>query len=186
VSWYAEEAAAEMSRWPGLAYAPPESITHWTARANERAAADPATLASWAAIMESNRQAVRSLADAGVELLVSTSGGWFLVPGFSMFVELRCLHDAGLTNPEILRAATFQAARRAGQKSEWGSIRPGLSADLVLLDANPLEELRAAERVRAVVRRGRLHDREDLDRRLNAIRTRIAATGGPKAPAQSP
>jgi imidazolonepropionase-like amidohydrolase len=86
-----------------------------------------------------------------------------------MHVEFRCLTDAGLSQQQILQAATYNAARSLGQENEWGSIRPGLVADMVLLEANPLSDIRNAERIAAVVRRGVLHDRADLDRRLRLI-----------------
>jgi imidazolonepropionase-like amidohydrolase len=131
--------------------------SEWTARLRERVTDDEEVLADRARRVEALRGCVRALRDAGVGLLVGSSGGYFLVPGYSLFVEARCLSDAGLRPEEILRGATLSAARSVGAEDEWGSIRPGLAADLVLLDANPLEDVRNLERVRAVVRRGVLH-----------------------------
>ena len=163
--------------WPGLAYAHPEAVRQWSQEFLEHAAPDEETLARNRAVIDSLHGAVRDLAEADVDLLVSSSGGWFLVPGFSIHVELRCLDEAGLTPEQILRAATLNAARSVDQQALWGSITPGKAADLVLLEANPLVDVRNAERVSAVVRRGVLHDRADLDRRLDRIQATWSGVG---------
>lgn len=172
VSWYAQEDLDSLASWPGVEYAHPSSVSFWTEASRKRADVDSETLIDYTHRMQGLRRAVRGLAAEGVGLLVSSSGGYFLIPGFSMFVEFRCLADAGLTPREILEAATIAAARSENQEDDWGSIAPGLSADLVLLAANPLEDIRNTEAVVAVVRRGECHDRQDLDRRLAAVRAR--------------
>ena len=172
VSWYAQEDVEEMERWPGMELARAATLRRDVERAFERADVGPETRDEYARIMTASYAAVRALADAGVGLLVSPSGGWFLVPGFKMHVELRHLARAGLAPAEILEAATLNAARAAGAEDEWGSIGAGKAADLVLLAANPLDDVRHAERVVAVVRKGELYDREELDRRLKRVRAR--------------
>jgi imidazolonepropionase-like amidohydrolase len=148
-----EHARADFVRWSRKGF-------------SERASADAETRARWSGSYRARELAVRAFADAGVGLLASASGGWFLVPGFSLHAELECLAGAGLTPAEILTAATANAARSVGKENEWGSVREGLAADLVLLDANPFEDVRNALRIAAVVRRGELYDRAALDRLL--------------------
>lgn len=170
VSWYTQEPLEDMLRWPGVDYASPEAIGNWSRKVVGRLPADAETQAQYDAQIESIRGAVRALADADVGLLVSPSGGWFLVPGFSMYLEFRCLAECGLSPEEVLTAATINAARSVGEEDAWGSVREGLAADLVLLDANPLERILVPEDVRAVVRAGELFEREELDARLARIR----------------
>jgi imidazolonepropionase-like amidohydrolase len=80
------------------------------------------------------------------------------VPGFSLHGEMRMLRDAGLSNEAVLRAATIDAARALRIDGETGSIVAGKVADLVVLEADPLADVRNVGRVRTVVRGGVAHD----------------------------
>ena len=107
----------------------------------------------------------RMMHDAGVKLLAGTDVSFFNAPGFSLHDELELLVDAGLPPSAALRAATSTPAA-VFPKLETGSVAPGRRADLVLLDANPLIDIRNTRRIRAVVLAGRLLDRTALDRLL--------------------
>jgi imidazolonepropionase-like amidohydrolase len=105
--------------------------------------------------------------EAGVLLLAGTDVGVpFQVPGISLHVELERLVEAGLSPLEALRTATLNPARVLEMVDSLGAIEPGKLADLVLLDANPLEDIRNTQKIRAVVADGRLYRRADLDRLL--------------------
>ena len=91
----------------------------------------------------------------------------FVFPGFSLHDELALLVEAGLTPLEAIQSATVNAAAYAGQSQEVGTIEAGRAADLVLLDASPLDNISNTKRIAAVVIRGRLLQRADLDRALN-------------------
>lgn len=92
--------------------------------------------------------------DGGVIMTVGTDmpGPW-IVPGASVHDEMLLLHDAGFTPMEVLRAATANAAV-ALRRSDIGSIRVGARADLVLLNRNPLDDLRNTRSIRLVVKGG--------------------------------
>ena len=110
---------------------------------------------------------VRLFHEAGVVLLAGTDVGVPLqVPGISLHVELERLVEAGLTPLEALQTATVNPARVLGKADSLGTIEPGKLADLVLVDANPLEDIRNTQRIRAVVADGRLYRRADLDQLL--------------------
>ncbi len=110
------------------------------------------------------------------------------VPGLSLHEELVRLIEAGLTPLGALQAATLNPARVLGLADSLGTIEPGKLADLVLLDANPLEDIRNTQKIRAVVADGRLYRRADLDRLLAGV-TRVTgheqAHRGPNAGAQA-
>jgi imidazolonepropionase-like amidohydrolase len=105
---------------------------------------------------------------AGVPILAGTdTGNPFCFPGFSLHDELALLVIAGLTPAEALRSATLNPAKFFGLDQTLGTIEQGKIADLVLLDANPLVDIRNTQRINAVVSNGRLFDRKALDKMLS-------------------
>jgi imidazolonepropionase-like amidohydrolase len=117
------------------------------------------------------RDYVPRLRDAGVGILAGTDMPNLLTAaGFSLHEELRTLRDAGLSNLEALRSATIAPARFLGALDSLGTVERGKVADLVLLDADPLADIGNTSRIRAVVVRGRLLERADLDRLLAGAR----------------
>ena len=113
---------------------------------------------------------VRLANKAGVMLLAATDVEFPMgVPGLALHEELVRLVEAGLTPLEALQAATLNPARVLGLAESLGSIEPGKLADLVLLDANPLEDIRNTQKIRAVVADGRLYRRADLDQLLAGV-----------------
>jgi hypothetical protein len=110
---------------------------------------------------------VRLAHEAGVVLLAGTDVGVpFQVPGISLHVELERLVEAGLTPLAALQAATLNPARVLDMSDSLGTAESGKLADVVLLDANPLQDIRNTQKIRAVVADGRLFRRADLDRLL--------------------
>jgi imidazolonepropionase-like amidohydrolase len=109
------------------------------------------------------QQVTRQLNLAGVTLTTGTDLALGRVPGFSLHDELALLVDAGLEPLQALQAATLTPARLLNRESELGRIEAGWLADLVLLDADPLADIRNTQRIAAVVLAGRLLGRSDLD-----------------------
>ncbi len=87
-------------------------------------------------------------------------------PGFSLHTELELLIESGLSAADALRAATLGPAEFLGLSKSRGTIAPGQRADLVLLDKNPLDDIRNTQSIQAVVLGGRYLSRADLDARL--------------------
>lgn len=105
---------------------------------------------------------------AGVPILAGTDfPNPFVYPGSSLHDELGLLVQAGLPPAAALRAATSEPARFFGLTDSLGTVARGKVADLVLLDGNPLADIAATRRIRAVIQGGRLLDRAALDRLLN-------------------
>src|SRR6516165_448434 len=101
---------------------------------------------------------------AGAPILAGTDAAAPNVfPGFSLHEELAYLVRAGLTPLQALQAATAKPAEFLGKGAEVGTIETGKRADLLLLDANPLEDIRNTEKIRSVVLNGRWLERSDLD-----------------------
>ena len=87
--------------------------------------------------------------------------------GYGLADELRLLVEAGLAPAAALRAATLDAAKALQWQDHVGRITPGFAADLLVLDANPLQDIAHVRRVHAVIVNGRYLDRRALDRLLN-------------------
>jgi amidohydrolase family protein len=90
----------------------------------------------------------------------------YIYPGFSLHDELASLVAAGFTPAEALRTATLNPARYLNATDSLGGIAPGKRADLVLLDANPLDDIRNTTKIAAVVAAGRLYDSAALKKIL--------------------
>jgi len=104
---------------------------------------------------------VKEMQQAGVKLLAGTDGRLF---GFDLHDELQELAKAGLTPMQVLQTATKNAAEYLGMLDSLGTIEKGKLADLVLLDANPLDSIVNTTKIQSVVVNGRLLDRKALDR----------------------
>jgi len=114
---------------------------------------------------------VRAMHRKGVQILPGTdTPNPFSFPGFGLHDELKLLVKAGFTPAEALRAATRDSARFMGLLDSYGTVEPRKAADLILLDANPLKDINSIDKINAVVTRGRLFRREDLESLLRSAR----------------
>jgi len=114
------------------------------------------------------------LGEEGVLLLMGTdSPQLFNVPGFALHREIRAMADAGLDTGDILVSGTRNVGRyvrdELGHSGHFGTVAPGQRADLVLLDANPLEDLGHLTERAGVMVRGRWLDRDFIDAGLEAL-----------------
>jgi imidazolonepropionase-like amidohydrolase len=101
---------------------------------------------------------------AKTEILAGTdTGDPYVMPGSALHDELEQLVEAGLTPRDALEAATLAPARFFEAETTMGSIEKGKLADMVLLDGNPLDDIRNVRKVQAVFSHGRYIARKDLD-----------------------
>jgi hypothetical protein len=113
---------------------------------------------------------------AGVPILAGTDTGTaYVYPGFSLHDELENLVEAGLSPMQALQAATAAPARFLGLP-DVGTVRRGAIADLAVLDADPLADIRNTKRIHAVVVRGRLVSADQREHMLSDVAA-AAATG---------
>jgi hypothetical protein len=118
-------------------------------------------------LWEKQLEVVLAMHQASVPLLAGTDlGGDFIYPGFSLHDELSLFAQAGLTPGEALKTATYNPAKFLGMVDRLGTVEKGKLADLVLLDANPLQDIHNTRKIRAVVLNGRYLDRAALDKLL--------------------
>lgn len=116
-------------------------------------------------------EVVGTMKSKGVEFLAGTDtpAGVYVFPGFSLHEELQRFVAAGFSPLEALQTATVNAARFFGEEGQYGTVEKGKSADLLVLRANPLEDVRNTQKIEAVVLRGRLIARQDLDAMLLSV-----------------
>jgi len=115
---------------------------------------------------------------AGVPFMAGTdtAAGVHVFPGFSLHDEMALFVQAGLTPMEALQTATWNPAQFMGRLSDMGTVQKGKVADLVLLDANPLDDIHNSRKIRAVVLAGRYFSRSDLDGMLKQVEAAAAAS----------
>jgi imidazolonepropionase-like amidohydrolase len=104
------------------------------------------------------------------------------LPGFGIHDELALLVDAGLTPLAALQAATRNAAQFMGQLDRRGTIEAGKTADLVLLDKDPLADIHNTTSIQAVVLNGKLFPRAALDAMLAKAQTLAGIPDAAAAP----
>ncbi|MEL4456547.1 amidohydrolase family protein [Lutimonas vermicola] len=117
--------------------------------------------------IEFNISLMKDLADAGVKIIAGTDyPNPYCYPGFSLHDELQLMVEGGMTSAQAIKTATYNPAVFMGKKSELGKVDEGYLASLVLLDENPLDDIRNTTKIRAVFIRGIYLDRSQLDEML--------------------
>jgi imidazolonepropionase-like amidohydrolase len=123
-------------------------------------------------------EVVHMLHEHGVGFLAGTDtpAGVYIFPGFSLHEELQRFVAAGFTPLQALQTATMNPARFFGMESQLGTIEGGKLADLVLLNANPLQDISNTQKISAVVANGRYFSRKELDEMLARVEAAARVT----------
>jgi len=134
-------------------------------------------LATRKRFVEKELEVVNAMHRAGVSFLAGTDTppGVYIFPGFSLHEELQRFVAAGFTPMEALQTATLNPAKFLGMDDRLGTVEKGKLADLVLLDANPLDDIRNTQKIAGVIVNGRYLSRVDLDRMLAGAETAARA-----------
>ncbi len=167
--------AEQLMARPELRYLPQDMIGPWRERVqNTRANANLDEVRAHIAFRD---RMLDALNDAGVTILLGTDAPQvFSVPGFSLFHEMPDMIEAGMTPFQVLQSGTTAVARHLGVAEEAGTIATGKRADLILLDANPLDNIANMEQRAGVMVNGRWLPRAEIERRLEEIAGRQGTT----------
>jgi hypothetical protein len=171
VWWHASADAdvRELASDSRLKYVPTWARAEWE-RDTFQQQTVPAELADRKELSNRYIELVRSMHRAGVPFMAGSDGpDAYVFPGFSLHEELELLVKAGFTNAEALSAATFYPALFMAKLDQYGVIENGRVADLVLLDANPLEDIRNTRKISAVVLGGKYYAPWQLDKILAQV-----------------
>ena len=183
-SFFSPEAPEEMAKRAEMKYAQPQWITGWSNQKRNRIQQDqsngvsPEVSARYLAL---RRTLLKTLVDSGAKLLMGTdSPQMFNVPGFALHHEIELMQEAGLTPYQVLESGTRNVAEYAANDlkldGKFGTVAVGNRADLILLDANPLTDVRNVARRAGVMVRGRWLPSAELDRMLAEMAARHAGT----------
>jgi imidazolonepropionase-like amidohydrolase len=160
----------ELTALPEFRYWVPQQVAAWRTAKNTLLAQAPATREQRQEFTALRRRYIKALHDGGVPFLLgSDAPQLWNVPGFSAHRELGALVAAGLTPYQALRTGTVNVARFMGEEGRSGVVRTGARADLLLLDANPLDEIANSLRISGVVVNGRWIGPAERARMLEAL-----------------
>ena len=160
-----------MVNWPEMKYMPAATVNRWREYKSNLFDDPQYDAATAARAIALRRQLILALHDAGAGLLLgSDSPQIFNVPGFAIHRELEFLVACGLSPYAALQTGTVNAALFLGLQDRTGRVLAGMDADLLLLDANPLDNIANSRRVHGVMLRGRWLSRQALDEMLARIR----------------
>ncbi|MEE8348467.1 MAG: amidohydrolase family protein [Acidobacteriota bacterium] len=112
----------------------------------------------WTKNLDLMKRATKTFQEAGGVLLVGTDSPGAVFPGWGLHQELELFVEAGLTEMEALQTATINAAKVLGKEDVLGALEAGKYADLLILDADPLENIQNTQRIHRVISNGRLLD----------------------------
>jgi imidazolonepropionase-like amidohydrolase len=155
----------ELREYPELKYVPSDATATWTKmyrnRANDLSEEQVRT------VVANRTRILRALYEGGVKILMGTdSPQQFSVPGFSLHREMAEMAAAGMSNFDILKSGTVNAGEYFKKSDSFGTIEPGRRADILLLNANPLTDLKNVAAIAGVMVNGRWYSRADIDTRL--------------------
>ena len=156
---------------PHLRYVPVEVREQWE-RSHSLTTSSPQQIKNLKTEAAGDLRLVDSMRRAGMQFLAGTGGpDNYVFPGFSLHDELELMVKTGFSPLQALQAATFNPALFMAKLDEYGVVEKGRVADLVLLDGNPVEDIRNTRKIAAVVVRGKYYSQGDLLSMLARVAT---------------
>ena len=165
-SWYGPDDVATMQKWPEMKYVDSEDLSQWVA--NKRKNVEAYSADHRQRYIALRRKLIKALHDGGAGLLLGSDAPQIWnVPGFSIHREIATYVASGLTPYQALATGTRGVAAHYNTLDRAGVIDTGRRADLVLLDANPLQDIANTSKIAGVMIGGRWLPKSEIDKRLN-------------------
>uniref|UniRef100_UPI0040483A67 amidohydrolase family protein n=1 Tax=Roseivirga sp. TaxID=1964215 RepID=UPI0040483A67 len=168
--WIGPIDPAELAKDPEMKYIHPNTLNNWV-RTKQNVLAQPGYNAEQALkFNEIRREILRQLHEAGVGILLGSDAPQvFNVPGFSIQREMDAMARSGMSAYEILKAGTVNPALYFGDEAEYGMLKVGLDASLVLLENNPLLSISNVSNPAGVMVKGKWISKEAIEGQLRSI-----------------
>lgn len=169
-NWLTPKSASAFSYEPEMQYVSPSLINQWTASKDRIRQDENYDAFRYADYIGLRQKILRSLERTGVNILLgSGSPQVFNVPGFSIHQELEAMVNSGLDTYSTLKAGTTNPALWLNEEDFFGTIKEGMAADLVLLNANPMDDVTYAQLIEGVMLRGMWIPKSTIDQELDKI-----------------
>ncbi len=169
--WFAPVSVDILLQQPEMKYMPVSTLKNWERiKLNSTGPDSGFDETQWESFISIRRQLLKALQEDGQGILLgSDAPQLFNVPGFSIHHEIEGMERAGLTPLEIIQSGTINPARFFGMEEDFGEIKEGLAADLIVLEANPLQNLSSLKNISGVVLQGKWLSKEKIDLKLVEI-----------------
>lgn len=168
--WFAPVDADKILAQPEMQYMPKSTLENWKRSHQSYTQNQTFSIENWAKFNDIRMQLLKKLQENGHGIhLGSDAPQVFNVPGFSIHHEIQGMKNAGLTNLEIIQSGTINPATFFSANDTFGEIKEGLSADFILIDANPIEDIKAIKQLSGVMLRGQWLSKTMIDTRLKEI-----------------
>jgi len=168
--WSGTLSPEEVGAEPEMKYIPKEMLKRWIESVKQFQSSGDYSIENAEAFLQLRDKILKSLYDAGTGILLGSDAPQiFNVPGFSIQHELKAMTEAGISNYDALKAGTVNPAKFFGKENEFGKVKSGMSADLILLNSNPLEEITAMSDRSGVMVRGKWLPESEIQSRLAEI-----------------
>lgn len=169
--WFAPVSSDELLKAPEMKYMPASTLENWKNRKNQYTVDNPDfNEEQWKQFNTIRRQLIKALNDNGHGMLLgSDAPQLFNVPGFSIHHEISGMVQAGLSPSDIIKSGTLNPAIYFEKESTFGQIKEGLDADLILVNDNPLKNIKALKNISGVMVRGQWLSKEMIETRLQEI-----------------
>lgn len=155
---------------PEMKYMPPNTLKSWISTKKQVIEAPNYSAEQALAFNELRRKIIKKLHDGGAKFILGSDAPQvFNVPGFSIQRELEAMTRSGFTPLEAIQAGTINPAEFFKVQGEYGVIKPGASADLIMLQDNPLEDINNTRSQLGVMVRGKWMTKSDIYKKLNEI-----------------
>jgi hypothetical protein len=163
----------DLQKRAGMEYIDQKQIAQWTQSVNERESKYNAGSGDSVVqkaekrrnYIQTKLKVIKALNDAGAKLLMSpaSANDDFCPPGFCVWQEMKLFAEAGISNREILKIATYNAADYYNELGKWGRLGEGQKANLIILNKNPLESIDNIQSIDGVFHAGQYYSKERLE-----------------------
>ena len=158
---------------PDLRFYPQKIVDLWMG-VSKKYLATAAPIKQRERYIDIRNKIVKAIHEAGGRIMAgSDTPEWLLIYGYTLHLEMLDLRDAGLSNYAALEAATRNPAMFFGTEDKTGTIDKGKRADLVLLDANPLEDIANTQKRQGVMLKGKYYSQAEMNDWLDKIAPRF-------------